>query len=72
MGTRGRPRASRKNVIQRDLSRLGTGWPVEEAEVAAQDLSIWKLLTSHAAGVKCMMLTDDDEWDDRKIGLSEY
>ena len=34
----------------RDLSRLGTGWSVEEAEVAAQDRSIWKRLKS---GSRC-------------------
>ena len=28
---------------------IGTGWSVEEAELAAQDRSIWKRLTSHAA-----------------------
>ena len=32
--------------------RLGTGWSVEEAEVAAQDRSIWKRLTSQAAGAE--------------------
>ena len=40
-----------ENVIQRDLSRLGTGWSVEESEVAAEDRSR-KLLTSQAAGAE--------------------
>ena len=33
----GRPRTTWKNVIQRDLRKLGTEWSTEEAEVAAQD-----------------------------------
>ena len=29
--------------------KLGTEWSAEEAEVAAQDRSVWKYLSSHAA-----------------------
>ena len=39
----------RQNVIQRDLLNLGLGWSVEEAEIAAQDRTVWKILTSQAA-----------------------
>ena len=45
----GRPRTTWKNVIQRDLRKLGTEWSTEEAEVAAQDRSVWKYLSSQAA-----------------------
>ena len=41
-----------ENVIQRDPSIVDTGWSVEEVEVAAQDGSIWKLLTSLEAGAE--------------------
>ena len=36
-------------VIQRGLALLDTGWSVEEAEVAAQDRTIWKIFTNRAA-----------------------
>ena len=49
----GRLRSSRttwKNVIiKRDLKKLGTEWSAEEAESAAQDLSVRKYLYSQAA-----------------------
>ena len=38
----GRRRTTWKNVIQRDLRRLGIEWSTGEAEVAAQDRSVWK------------------------------
>ena len=44
-----RPRTTWKNVIQWDLRRLGTEWSTEEAEVAAQDRSVWRYLSSQAA-----------------------
>ena len=46
----GRPRTSWKDVITRDLETLDFGWSLEEAEVAAQDRTIWKFLTCQAAG----------------------
>ena len=46
---RGRPRTTWRDVIQRDLTLLDTGWSIEEAEVAAQDRTIWKIFTSRAA-----------------------
>ena len=46
------------NVIQRDLLNLGLGWSVEEAEIAAQDRTVWKILTSQAAGADM----DDADW----------
>ena len=46
---RGRPKTTRRDVIQRDLTLLDTGWSVEEAEVAAHDRTIWKFFTSQAA-----------------------
>ena len=46
---RGRPRTMWTNVIQRDLLNLGLRWSVEEAEIAAQDRTVWKILTSQAA-----------------------
>ena len=42
-------RTTWKNVIQEDLTKLGTEWSTEEAEVAAQDRSVWKFLSSQAA-----------------------
>ena len=36
----GGPRTTWKNVIQRDLRRLVTDWPTEEAEAAAHDRSL--------------------------------
>ena len=47
---RGRPRTMWTDVIQRDLLNLGLRWSVEEAEIAAQDRTVWKILTSQAAG----------------------
>ena len=38
-----------KDVIQRDLRNLGFGWTIEEAEVAAQDRTVWRILISQAA-----------------------
>ena len=33
----------------RDILNLGLGWSVEEAGIAAQDRTVWKILTSQAA-----------------------
>ena len=38
------------DVTQRDLLNLGLGWSVEEAEIAAQDRTVWIILTSQTAG----------------------
>ena len=38
-----------ENVIQRNLTLLYSGCSVEEAEVAAQDRTIWKCFSSQAA-----------------------
>ena len=46
------------------LSGLGTGWSEEEAEVAARDWSIWKLLTVKQSVQKCMLLTNVDDDND--------
>ena len=46
---RGRPRTKWIDVIQRDLRNLGFGWTIEEAEVAAQDRTVWRILTSQEA-----------------------
>ena len=46
---RGRLRTMWTNVIQRDLLNLGLGWFVEEAEIAAQDRTVWTILTSQTA-----------------------
>ena len=54
------PRTIWTDVIQRDLLNVGLGWSVEEAEIAAQDHTVWKILTSQAASADmqiCMMLT---------------
>ena len=32
-----------------DLRNLGFGWTIEEAEVAAQDRTVWRIHTSQAA-----------------------
>ena len=49
---RGRPRTVWTDVIQKDLLNIGLGWSVEEAEIAAQDRTVWKILTSQAAGAE--------------------
>ena len=36
-------------VIHRDLLNLGLRWSVAEVEIAAQDRTVWKILTSQAA-----------------------
>ena len=48
---RGRPRTKWTDIIQRDLLNLGFGWPIEEAEMAAQDRTVWRIVTSQAASV---------------------
>ena len=37
------------DVIHRDLINLGFGWSIEEAEVAIQDRTVRRILTSQAA-----------------------
>ena len=32
-----------------DLLNLGVGWSIQEAEAAAQDRTVWRILTSQAA-----------------------
>ena len=51
LGSRGRerPRTKWSDVIHRDLINLGFGWSIEEAEVAAQDHIVWRILTNQAA-----------------------
>ena len=46
------------DAIQRDLLNLGLGWSVEEAEIAAQDRTVWKILTSEAASADM----HDSDW----------
>ena len=48
---RGRPRTKWIDVIQRDIRNLGFGWTIEEAEVAAQDRTVWR--NSHQSGSQC-------------------
>ena len=43
---RGQPRTKWIDIIQRDLRNLGFGWTIEEAELAAQDCIVWRILTS--------------------------
>ena len=38
------------DVTQSDLLKLGFGWSMEEAKIAAQDRTVWKIFTSQAAG----------------------
>ena len=54
---RGRPRTKWTDVIQRDLLNLGFGWSIEEAEVAAQDRTVWRILTSQAASADMQALS---------------
>ena len=49
MGSQGRPGTKWIDVIQRDLLNLRFGRSVVEAEAAAQDRNVWKILTSQAA-----------------------
>ena len=46
---RGRPRTKWTDVFQSDLRNLGFGLTIEEAEVAAQDRTLWRILTRLAA-----------------------
>ena len=46
----GRPRTTWRDVIQRDITRLDSEWTVEDAEGAARDRVLWRLLSSQAAG----------------------
>ena len=65
---RGRPRTTWRDVIQRDLTFLDTGWSVEKAEVAAQDRTIWKIFTSRV-GQQVQIMHDafHDDDDDYNI-----
>ena len=46
----GRPKTAWKDVIQKDIAKLDLGWSVEEAEIAAKDRTVWRHLSSQAAG----------------------
>ena len=39
-----------RDVIHRDITRLDSKWSVEDAEGAARDRVLWRLLSSQAAG----------------------
>ena len=53
----GRPRATWKDAIRRDMDTILPGWTVEEAEVAARDRRIWKHFLRQAASADCRMLS---------------
>ena len=47
------------DVIQSDLRNLTLGWSEEEAEIAAQDHALWKILNSQATSTD---MHDADWW----------
>ena len=57
MGNQEQCGQSPTDIIQRDPRNLGLGWSVEAAEIAAQDRTVCKILTSQAV---CVDMHDAD------------